>query len=50
MDAAPFTLTPELLDRAVGVVVASAVGDALGAAYEYGGPVAPEAITMGEVR
>lgn len=30
-------MSPVLLDRAVGVVVASAAGDALGSAYEFGG-------------
>lgn len=30
------TLSPEQLDRAVGAVVVSAVGDALGSAYEFG--------------
>lgn len=36
-------LTAEQLDRAVGAVLASAAGDALGAGYEYGPTVAPDA-------
>lgn len=34
-------LTPRQLDRAVGAVVASAAGDALGAPYEFRAPVLP---------
>ena len=45
MDPLTLPVTPELLDRAIGVVVASAVGDALGAAYEFGGPVNPDAVS-----
>ena len=48
MDPLTLPVTPELLDRAIGVVVASAVGDALGAAYEFGGPVNPDDVEMGE--
>ena len=40
-------LGPMELDRAAGVVVAAAAGDALGAAYEFGGPVDPAAVRMG---
>ena len=35
-------LTTEQLDRAHGVLVAAAAGDALGAPYEFGGPRGPE--------
>ena len=38
--------TPVQLDRAAGVLVGSAAGDALGAGYEFGEDVAPEAVTM----
>lgn len=48
MDPLSFPLTPLILDRAAGVIVASAVGDALGAAYEFGGPVDPVTVEMGE--
>jgi ADP-ribosylglycohydrolase len=48
LDTQHFAITPELADRAAGVIVASAVGDALGAAYEFGGPVAPLEVEMGE--
>lgn len=48
MDQPSLPITPQLLDRAAGVVVASAVGDSLGAAYEFGGPVSPELVEMGE--
>lgn len=34
--SAPLTITPAVRDRARGVVLASAVGDALGAGYEFG--------------
>ena len=37
------TLTPAQLDRAVGAVVASAAGDALGSQYEFG-PAQPDSI------
>jgi ADP-ribosyl-[dinitrogen reductase] hydrolase len=36
------TLTPAQLDRAVGVLLGTAAGDALGAAYEFGPPRSPE--------
>ena len=36
------TLTPAQLDRAVGVLLGTAAGDALGAAYEFGPPRGPE--------
>ena len=36
------TLTTAQLDRAVGVLLATAAGDALGAAYEFGPPRGPE--------
>jgi ADP-ribosyl-[dinitrogen reductase] hydrolase len=36
------TLTAAQLDRAVGVLLATAAGDALGAAYEFGPPRGPE--------
>src|SRR6476619_7089868 len=36
------TLTTAQLDRAVGVLLATAAGDALGAAYEFGPPCGPE--------
>ena len=32
------TLTPTQLDRAVGALLGTAAGDALGAAYEFGPP------------
>ena len=35
-------LTPAQLDRAVGVLLGTAAGDALGAAYEFGPPRGPE--------
>lgn len=35
-----------VVDRAVGVLVGTAVGDALGAGYEFGGPFDPEVVTM----
>ena len=38
--------TPVQLDRAAGVLVGAAAGDALGAGYEFGARVAPEAVTM----
>ncbi len=34
------TLTTAQLDRAVGVLLGTAAGDALGAAYEFGRPAA----------
>ncbi len=37
------TLTMAQLDRAAGVALASAVGDALGAGYEFGPPLPPKA-------
>ena len=36
------TLTTAQLDRAVGVLLGTAAGDALGAAYEFGPPRGPE--------
>jgi ADP-ribosyl-[dinitrogen reductase] hydrolase len=36
------TLTPAQIDRAVGVLLGTAAGDALGAAYEFGPPRGPE--------
>lgn len=39
-------LTTAQRDRAVGAMVGLAVGDALGAGYEFGPPVAPEAVDM----
>ena len=36
------TLTPAQLDRAVGVLLGTAAGDALGAPYEFGPPRGPE--------
>ena len=36
------TLTSAQVDRACGVLLGSAVGDALGAAYEFGPPRGPE--------
>jgi ADP-ribosyl-[dinitrogen reductase] hydrolase len=36
------TLTPAQLDRACGVLLGTAAGDALGAAYEFGPPRGPE--------
>ncbi len=36
------TLTPAQLDRAVGVLLGTAAGDALGAAYEFGPPRGPQ--------
>jgi ADP-ribosyl-[dinitrogen reductase] hydrolase len=36
------TLTTAQLDRAVGVLLVTAAGDALGAAYEFGPPRGPE--------
>ncbi|MEE6139849.1 ADP-ribosylglycohydrolase family protein [Mycobacterium sp. 050128] len=36
------TLTPAQLDRAVGALLATAAGDALGAPYEFGPPRGPE--------
>src|ERR1700677_4850526 len=36
------TLTPAQLDRAVGALVGTAAGDALGAPYEFGPPRGPE--------
>jgi len=38
--------SPVQLDRAAGVLVGAAAGDALGAGYEFGAKVAPEAVTM----
>jgi len=37
---------PVQLDRAAGVLVEAAAGDALGAGYEFGAKVTPEAVTM----
>jgi ADP-ribosylglycohydrolase len=39
-------LGPIELDRAAGVLVGAAVGDALGAGYEFGAPCAAEAVEM----
>ena len=36
------TLTPAQIDRAVGVLLGTAAGDALGALYEFGPPRAPQ--------
>jgi ADP-ribosyl-[dinitrogen reductase] hydrolase len=36
------TLTPAQIDRAVGVLLGTAAGDSLGAAYEFGPPRGPE--------
>ena len=36
------TLTSAQLDRAIGVLLGTAAGDALGAAYEFGPPRGPE--------
>src|SRR4029077_9239808 len=36
------TLTPAQIDRAVGVLLGTAAGDALGAPYEFGPPRGPE--------
>ena len=36
------TLTTAQIDRAVGVLLATAAGDALGAPYEFGPPRGPE--------
>ena len=36
------TLTTAQLDRACGVLLGTAAGDALGAAYEFGPPRGPE--------
>jgi ADP-ribosyl-[dinitrogen reductase] hydrolase len=41
-------LTAEQRDRAVGVLVATACGDALGAGYEYGLPVLPDQVVVME--
>src|ERR1700740_864432 len=38
----PMKLTTAQLDRAVGVLLGTAAGDALGAAYEFGPPRGPE--------
>lgn len=40
--SAAHTLTPAQLDRAAGVLLASACGDALGAPYEFGPPLPPD--------
>ena len=37
-----FEVSPGILDRAKGVLVASAAGDAVGAPYEFGPPLEPE--------
>ena len=39
-------ITAELLDRAAGAVLGCAVGDALGAGYEFEGPREPATVTM----
>jgi ADP-ribosyl-[dinitrogen reductase] hydrolase len=39
-------LSQEVSNRAIGVVLGGAVGDALGAGYEFGPPVDPATITM----
>src|SRR5579862_6485721 len=39
-------LTPDQLDRARGVLLATAAGDALGAPYEFGPPVDPNTVHM----
>jgi hypothetical protein len=36
------TLTPAQLDRAVGALLGTAAGDALGAPYEFGPPRGPQ--------
>lgn len=35
-------LTAALIDRACAVLLATAAGDALGAPFEFGGPLGPE--------
>ena len=42
----PNALTPVQLDRAAGVLVAAAVGDALGAGYEFRSPCPPDEVQM----
>lgn len=38
--------SPSFVDRAEGVLIGTAVGDALGAGYEFDRPVTPEAVAM----
>ena len=42
MDTSQFTLTSAQRDRAVGVLLGTAAGDALGAGYEFGRPMAAD--------
>ena len=45
------TLTTAQLDRAVGGLLGTAAGDALGAAYEFGPPRGPELeVAMGPLK